>query len=118
MRDSRQATKAWRSVDCPAYKFLNMGKLDPRGAEKRVRRYKLYVEDDRSAAPVLVLVECVNDARAQEIALRYLAQSPHHHAVEVMQDGQRIFQADAPLTSETTYPLSASSGGHSSASDQ
>ncbi len=95
-----------------------MGKLDHKGAEKRVRRYKLYVEDDRSDAPILMLVECINDIRAQEIALRYLARSPHHHAVEVMQDGQRIFQADAPLTSDTTYPLSSRSVGRSKASDQ
>ena len=65
-----------------------------------------------------MLVECISDARAQEIALRYLAQSPHHHAVEVMQDGQRIFQADAGPISDAPYPPSASPRNRSSASDQ
>jgi len=80
-----------------------------------VRRYKLYVEDDRSDAPVLVSVECIDDARAQEIALRYLAQSTHNHAVEVLHEGERIFRADAPMTREQTYASSANPRGHSSA---
>ena len=80
-----------------------------------MRRYKLYVEDDRSDAPILVLVECIDDARAQEIALRYLAKSPHHHAVEVMQDGQRIFQAGVPVTPHSPF---ADRRSHSRAPNQ
>ena len=83
-----------------------------------MRHYKLYVDDDRADAPVLVLVECLDDARAQAIALRYLAQSPHHHAVEVMHEGQRIFQAGAPITPGAACPASASGRSRSGASDQ
>ena len=84
-----------------------------------MRHYKLYVEDDRADVPILMLVECLDDARAQAIALRYLGQSPHHHAVEVMYEGRRIFQAGVPMTpGAPLYPPSASRRSRSSASDQ
>ena len=83
-----------------------------------MRHYKLYVEDDRADAPLLMLVECLDDARAQAIALRYLGQSPHHHAVEVMYEGRRIFQAGVPMTPGAPLPPSASTARRSGASNQ
>jgi len=48
-----------------------------------VRTFDIYLEDDRSALPILSFVEAADLAGAREHATRLLAQSSHHRAVAI-----------------------------------
>ena len=56
-----------------------------------MQAFELYVHDDRYPAPTLLVVKTSSAARAREIALAQLADSPHRHGVEVFSGEHRLF---------------------------
>jgi hypothetical protein len=55
-----------------------------------VRDFVLYVLDDRSTVPTLIMVSAANDVRAKAIAKAKLDESPHHLAVDVTENGETL----------------------------
>lgn len=56
-----------------------------------MQAFHLYVHDNRYPAPTLLVVQTSSSARAREIALAQLRNSPHRHGVEVFSGDQRLF---------------------------
>jgi hypothetical protein len=56
-----------------------------------MQAFQFYVHDDRYPAPTLLVVQTSSSARAREIALAQLRDSPHRHAVEVFSGDERLF---------------------------
>jgi hypothetical protein len=67
--------------------------------------YQLYIEDVRYSVPTLYFVECVDDARAGEIARRKLAESQAHRGVEVRRGDQRILGLGSYAAEQTARGL-------------
>jgi hypothetical protein len=56
-----------------------------------MQAFQFYVHDDRYPGPTLLVVETSSAARAREIALAQLGDSPHRHGVDVFAGGERLF---------------------------
>ena len=55
-----------------------------------MRTFDFYLEDDRSAMPILSFVTAANLDAARDEALRLLALSPHHRAVAICEGYRRL----------------------------
>jgi hypothetical protein len=61
-----------------------------------MRAFQFYVQKDRYPAPALLVVQTNSSARAREIALSQLRDSPHRHSVEVFSGDERLFGVARP----------------------
>ena len=57
-----------------------------------MRDFTMYIEDDRYNVATLRLVTARDPARARALALKCLAESPHHLMVEVCEEGRLLFK--------------------------
>jgi hypothetical protein len=55
-----------------------------------VQTFDFYLEDDRSALPILSFVKVLDLEAARNDAAHLLAQSPHHRAVAICEGRQRL----------------------------
>ena len=56
-----------------------------------MRTFSCFITDGRYAVPTLDLLVVADEQRAQELAVRRLMESPYHQAVEVVEDGRKIY---------------------------
>ncbi|MGH7025453.1 MAG: hypothetical protein ACREEB_17945 [Caulobacteraceae bacterium] len=67
----------------------------------KMSNFELIVHDDRYSVPTHRMVAVTDERRVREIAERLLAESAHHHGVEVFEYGVRRFAlgsaADRPI---------------------
>jgi hypothetical protein len=56
-----------------------------------MRTFSCFITDGRYAVPTLDFLVVADERRAQEIALRRLMESPHHLAVEVVENGHKVY---------------------------
>ena len=56
-----------------------------------MRDFKFFVSDRRHAVPTLSFVVARDEERARELALKALAESPHHLSVEVHEGDALLF---------------------------
>lgn len=65
-----------------------------------MRDFQIYIDDDRYSVPTLHIASLASEARALEIAERYMRESDHHLGVEVREDDKVVFSLGsfAPVT--------------------
>jgi hypothetical protein len=69
---------------------------DAKGA-RCVRTFSCFITDDRYSVPTLTFMLVADENLAREMALRRLLESPHHLTVELLENGERVYQrARAP----------------------
>lgn len=59
-----------------------------------MRDFMMFVRDDRYSVPTLAVVTVEDEARAKAIAARRLSESPHHVAVEVVEQDVTLFRLE------------------------
>lgn len=57
-----------------------------------MRTFACFITDDLYTVPTLAFLVASDEMYAREFALRRLLESPHHREIELMEDGQRVFQ--------------------------
>ena len=57
-----------------------------------MRTFSCFITDDRYTVPTLTFLLVADEKLAREMALRRLLESPHHRNVEVLENGQCIFE--------------------------
>jgi hypothetical protein len=57
-----------------------------------LRTFSCFITDDRYSVPTLTFLLVADEKLAREMALRRLLESPHHRNVELLEDGQRVFE--------------------------
>jgi hypothetical protein len=57
-----------------------------------MRTFACFITDARYSVPTLDLLIVSDDERAKELALRRLMESSHHQAVEVVENGRRVYE--------------------------
>jgi len=80
-------------MDLSFANFTDQAPATGAGADARPmppETFGIFVDDDRYAVPTLHLVTADDPDAALAIAVRIVAESPHHLGAEVCRDGQRI----------------------------
>ena len=54
--------------------------------------YSCLITDDRYSAPTLAFFIVAEEAVARELAIRRLLESPHHRQIELLDNGELIFE--------------------------
>jgi len=57
-----------------------------------MRAYTIFIEDDRYSVPTLVMIDTSSRARAEQLALEKLLDSPHHRAVELRLGDKLVYR--------------------------
>jgi hypothetical protein len=57
-----------------------------------LRTFSCFITDDRYSVPTLTFMLVADEKLAREMALRRLLESPHHRNVELLENGQCIFE--------------------------
>jgi hypothetical protein len=57
-----------------------------------LRTFSCFINDDRYSVPTLAFLLVADEKLAREMALRRLLESPHHREVELLENGERIFE--------------------------
>jgi hypothetical protein len=66
-----------------------------RGADA-LRTFSCFITDDRYSVPTLTFLLVADEKLAREMALRRLLESPHHRNVELLENGERVFERKRP----------------------
>ena len=69
-----------------------------------MRDFQVFITDDRYTVLTLHIVQAPCVERASELAERLLAGSVHHLAVEVFDEGRRVFAIGKTVDSSPTEP--------------
>ncbi len=70
-----------------------------------MRDFTLYIEDDRYKVATLRLVTARDLDRARALALKCIAESPHHLAVEVCEEGRLLFKVTRDEAPDALKPV-------------
>ena len=57
-----------------------------------MRTYTIFVEDDRYSVPTLAMIDTSSRARAEQVTLEKLTESPHHRAVELRLGDKLVYR--------------------------
>ena len=61
-----------------------------------MRAYTIFIEDDRYSVPTLVIIDTSTRARAEQLTLEKLTESPHHRAVELRLGDRLVYRSCRP----------------------
>ena len=59
-----------------------------------MRNFSIFVADDRYSVPTMLMAVVTDEARAIELAVDKLAETPHHLSVEVWEADALVFATD------------------------
>lgn len=57
-----------------------------------MRTFSCFITDDRYSIPTLAFLLVADEGLARELALRRLLESPHHRKIELLENGEPVFE--------------------------